>query len=398
MALVKTSPAPRAAGLTTPANPTEPAQKSSRLAAAFGPVARPLAWYAASRLLFLVATTVAIGVRSDLSRGNWAHLWDAKWFLQVIEHGYPSTVPAIAGDAVPSRLAFFPLFPLLTRGLAWLLPGPDAVAAVAVALIFGGLSVVLLFHLARSLTDDATARRAVALFCFFPGSIVLSMAYSEPVMIALAAACLLALHQRSWLTAGLTAALATATRPNAIALVAACVWCSWRAVRDRREWRSLLAPLLAPTGMLAFFAFLWSRTGEAGAWFRVQREGWGQQFDLGRHTLGVVSDFLRHLADPLGYPARTVVVVCLAFLIVSVVILARQRRLPGFVIVYTLVVAALAAMSTIDIVRPRAILTAFPLFIALAGAVARPRAFRLLVATFASGMVLIVLFPYWGSP
>ena len=112
----------------------------------------------------------------------------------------------------------------------------------------------------------------------------------------------------------------------------------------------------------------------------------------------VVSDFLRNLADPLGYPARTVVVLCFAFLIISVVILLRQRRLPGFVIVYTLVIAALAAMSTIDIVRLRAILTAFPLFIALAGAVARPRAFRLLVAAFASGMVLVVLFPYWGSP
>ena len=99
----------------------------------------------------------------------------------------PRRSPPIAGDAVPSRLAFFPLFPLLTRGLAWLLPGPDASPPSPSPSSSAASSVVLLFHLARSLTDDATARRAVALFCFFPGSIVLSMAYSEPVMIALAA-------------------------------------------------------------------------------------------------------------------------------------------------------------------------------------------------------------------
>jgi len=45
------------------------------------------------------------------------------------------------------------------------------------------------------------------------------------------------------------------------------------AIRLRREWRSLLAPLLSPVGIVAFFCFLWVRTGNPLAWYVTQREG-----------------------------------------------------------------------------------------------------------------------------
>src|SRR5438128_829027 len=83
------------------------------------------------------------------------------------------------------------------------------------------------------------AGRPVALFCFFPGAMVLSLAYSEALMLALAIGCLLALLKERWVTAGVLGAFATATRPNAVALVAACAWAAGTAIWRRRQWRAL---------------------------------------------------------------------------------------------------------------------------------------------------------------
>lgn len=366
----------------------------SSLAGWFRPLVRPLAWYAASRLLILVVGAVAILVHSQLSIGDFFAMWDGDWYLRIAREGYPHTVPDGVGLHVRTELAFFPLFPLMIRAVTWATPIPEVWAGTLISLLFGAVSVVLMSYLARTLTDKQTADRAVALFCFFPGSLVLSVAYSEGVMIALALACTLALLRRRWLAAGLAAGLATAARPNAVALVAACAWQSLTAIRQRREWRSVVAPLLAPAGMLAFFAFLWHHTGVLDAWFQVERRGWNQRFDFGLHAVDVLGDFLN---DPFDGLARFIVVTCLAFLIVSMVILVR-RRLPGALNVYTVVIAALATLSTIDIVRVRAILTAFPLFIALAMVTTRPRAFRLLLCGLTVGTTLITLFPFWGSP
>src|SRR5205807_2529096 len=61
--------------------------------------------------------------------------------------------------------------------------------------------------------------------------------------------------------------------------------------RDR-EWRAVVAPLLAPVGMLAFFGFLWWHTREPLISFRVESQGWGDRLDFGRSNLGVFADLV----------------------------------------------------------------------------------------------------------
>ena len=82
---------------------------------------------------------------------------------------------------------------------------------------FGDGSLVGL--LARRVFSASVAARAMVLFAVFPGSFVLSFAYSEAPFIVFAASCLLLLLDEQWLLAGLAAALATATRPNGVAIV-----------------------------------------------------------------------------------------------------------------------------------------------------------------------------------
>ena len=76
------------------------------------------------------------------------------------------------------------------------------------------------------------------------------------------------------MVAGVCASLASTSAPVAVAVVVACVVAAGVAVRDRRDWRSLWAPVLAPLGIVGFFGYLWAHTGTPFEWFRAQRAGW----------------------------------------------------------------------------------------------------------------------------
>jgi len=323
---------------------------------------RLLGWYAASRVLTLVVALFAGLARPGTGVTQFLSAWDGGWYLAVVKHGYPSPIPEIAGKATESTIGFFPLYPLVVRFASHLLPFSAAVVAIAVSMLCGA-AVVLLFHrLAFQFTDPETAERAAILFAFFPGSFVLSMPYTEALMLLLAAVCFLSLFRHQWLLAGLSAALATACRPTGLALAAACAWQAAVAIRQRREWRSVVAPLLAPTGVLAFFLFLQARTGEFTAWFRVEKEGWKQGPKLGWSAFRPV---VRFLEAPFSDRRDAVVAIGLLFALVSLGVLLWQRW-PGALKIYTVAILAMSFNARIDAVRPRALLTAFPLIFALA--------------------------------
>ncbi len=356
---------------------------------------RPLAFYAASRVLVLLAAYAATLFNTRWTVLSYLGTWDGMWYRSVMTDGYPSVVPEVGGQATYVNLVFFPVFPLVARAVAWVLPGSDAAAMLVTTFIFGAVAVVLVALLARWLTDEQTAIRATALFCFFPGSLVLSMAYAEAVAIVLAVACLWALLRHRWFLAGVAAALATATRPNALVLVVACAWQAGIAIKERREWRALIAPVLAPVGVLAFFGFLWLRTGEAGVWFRVEREAWQTQAGGG---MGF-EFFLDFLRAPLIHPGVTVLGLSFIFATVATWILVK-RGWPGVLTVYTMAILLMSAFSRNDFIRPRDILTAVPLFIAL-GKVTRGRVLFATVGVFAAGLAYVTVLhalPFGGPP
>ena len=218
-------------------------------------LSRPLLIYTASRAVtFLAAWTVTIGhpgmrVFDVLGR------WDGTWYIKAATEGYPASLPHhLIGVAAQSPIAFFPAYPALVRFVWWLTPLSPLASAVLVSFLVGAVATILIGLLAKQVTgDEDTAERAVILFCFFPGAIVLSLVYAEGVMIIGAALCLLALLQRRWVLAGAAGAVASAARANGLVLTLCCAWVAVEAIRRDRDWRALAAPLIAPLGTLAYF-------------------------------------------------------------------------------------------------------------------------------------------------
>jgi hypothetical protein len=295
----------------------------------------PLLVFAATWLLILAAWYGSDAVYGRSRPWTWHFLIrDANFYLGIAEHGY-------TGD--PARAAFFPLFPLLIHLTSYLTGGDYPVAGLITSVACGAASAVAVWALASQACDRWVADRAVVLYCAFPGAMTFGILYSEPLAVALGAAALLALLDRRWLLAGIIGAVATAERPSMIILIVASGVAALQAIRDRREWRSLIAPLLTPLGVLAYFGYLGRRHHDYGYWFWIEQKGWHQHIDWGLHTLRVLLWLYPREARHWLYVALLLITFAAA---VAGIALMLAARLPLPVTVFGLLTIVLAVISS----------------------------------------------------
>ena len=323
--------------------------------------------------------------------------WDGVWYLRIVRLGYPTFVrPNVDYDVWDARAAFFPLYPACVKALDALLPGGDIEAALLLNFCLGAVAVVLVGILTRRLYGESVALKAMVLMAMFPGAFVLSFAYTEALLIVLAAGCLWALGERRWWLAGALAALATATRPNGVALVVACAVAAVVAVRERREWRSLVALVVSPMGFIGFMLWIDHRVAERGVWFRVQTEAWGEGTSFGWTA---VRRTAKAIAHPLSSPTNTITLASVAALVLLVWFL-RRHPLPAPMVAYSLAVVVLMLLPATVTARPRFLYTAFPLLIPAAVWLDRDRRgwWTWAMASCAAGLVaLTTLYGAYGA-
>ena len=326
---------------------------------------KPVALLLASRVITFFVVYVSRGTSftikgpADVTFGSnlrgQLSAWDGGWYLAAAQHGWPHSVPTSGGYPTYSTLAFFPGFPLAIRvvhlfGASWFLSGFLA------ALICQLVMAVLVWQLFKEIWGEPVADKGLLLFLFGPGALQFSLIYSEPMLLAAGAACLLALRRRWWAVAGVSAAVGTAVRPVGVALVACCAWEAFRVVRSERQWSSLVAPLLSPAGIGAWFAYLWIHTGDPLIWSKAEK-AWDDSFD----PFSIVKRFVVHeVTHTGGRLPRVLPVVGLLFCIFALILLWKTKA-PSVLLIYSVVVVAFAASSKIVGLRPRLIETAFPL-------------------------------------
>jgi hypothetical protein len=323
--------------------------------------------------------------------GAVARSWDGFHYLELAQNGYPSKLnTAPSGKVGTSIHAFFPAYPIAIRIVDKVLPGGPFAAAITISLFFGAIATFLLWLLTARLGDVDAANRAVILFCVFPGTLFFNFAYSESLMFCALLAALLLLLDERFIPAGLAAAIATATRPNALPIVLACGWSAYVAIRaGRAKWRDLFATVaLSLSGFLAFMLYLGAKTGVPLAWFRVERQGFGEGNPARRLRELVSQAFHRHL-----YTQQELTFIFVAIAVVLAV-LTLQARFPAWLSVTTLLILALALTANIAPASPRLQAAALPAF-AAAGIRLKDNWFA--VAMAASLAILTVCVLAYGS-
>ena len=346
----------------------------------------------------LTIMTAYVALRSpggvDRGRGPWPRLpgstsgifrvlgrWDAAWYVELSRNGYPD----VAGFARDVRQgAFYPLMPALIRSVSTVTGLPAVAAGVAIALTAGAAAVLVVWQLTRELAGRVAADRAATLLAFFPASFVFAMPYTEGLAIAAAGGAILATRRQRWLIAGLLGAIAVASRPNTVVIVAALAAAAWD--RPRRAWT---APAVAAGGLVVTWLIMWSRTGRVLTWIDAERIGWKEEMDMGANTIARIGRLVQ-TADISLRPAGLISLTITVGVVLAVIGLVTLWwwRPPWPVLIYGFGATALATASSVVGPRPRMILGAFPLIMAV-GVKLHPRAYRWVLG--ASVLLLVAM-------
>jgi hypothetical protein len=273
--------------------------------------------------------------------------WDGAWILGAATEGYPQVLPSANGHLTESTAAFFPLYPLLLRAAAVVTFGNWKAAPFVTQIATGtAMALAVWRYVAEDLGEQA-ADRAVVLTALLPGSTVMAMGYTEPLAIALSAWCLLELRRRRWVLAGVAGALGSITRPDMLALTAACLWSAAASFYKDRDRKAFLAPILAPLGMAGWLGILAARYHSLGWWFLLQRQAWGMRFDFGHLNMGRL---LWLTPEPEQHPVFYVLADVTLLLFAAGLLLAWRKLRPE-ARVYVISVAALSLGSSLPTIR-----------------------------------------------
>jgi len=309
--------------------------------------------------------------------------WDALYYYTIALYGYAP--PAGAPVAREGVVAFFPLFPLLSRGVALLLGGGRQsqverwlpLSGVLVANIAMVLALVLLFQLAFDETGQRElADRTVLYAAVFPLAWYYSLPYAESLFLAASLAMFVAARRGRWIAAGLAAAAASATRPFGVllavplALEMAGAW--RRGELGAGRWRAAAGLLLAPCGLLLFMLHLWRTAGDPLAFMHAQQEVWNRHTVFPLLTVWRAIELVARpsLSAHADMYARTVLHTAMLVAFLGVLLVSSRRWRPSWVVYGLLLFGQLLSTpwpgATLMHAVGRSAMVFFPVYLALA--------------------------------
>jgi hypothetical protein len=235
-----------------------------------------LGLYLGSRAAGFLAVLASTWLAPTLKVKHAYLAWDSAWYLRIAQHWYPSTLATQPGGG--NQWAFFPAFPLVIRATRDVTHLSYDDAAILAAWILGGTAAIAVGLFIRDVLGSETALKAVALFVFFPASYILNVAYTEGLLLTVAALCLLCIYRERWVWAAVLANVACLTKEAGVVLVVAI---AAEALRPGRSMRSRAGIIGAAVGASAAFVgwclYGLSRTGHLLPFVTAQK-AWGGRF------------------------------------------------------------------------------------------------------------------------
>jgi Mannosyltransferase (PIG-V) len=314
--------------------------------------------------------------------------WDAGWYLEIARAGY-SYQPGS-----PSTVAFFPLYPLLIRGLHALLflPATDYWFLASGILLSNISLIIALIYFRALLTIDypaETAARAILYLLVFPTSFFLSSVYAESLFLALIISAFFYARKNHWTMACALAGLATICRWQGILIVLPLLieYLRRRDFNFRRIGWNILSFLLIAAALPGFPLYLHGKFGNWRVIFDAQQP-WGRQLMWPWYTLSWVV----HHSPPLSSEHHEWL--DFSFLVVLVIGIAtglRQLRL-SYSFYGWIAVVFFSSWGMLGSI-PRFDLVVFPLFAMLGILGERSYVFHtayVIIASMLAGLFMVV--------
>ncbi len=239
------------------------------------------------------------GVTATFSWDNFT-AWDSYWYKAIINDGYQ-----FVNNGQQYSVAFFPLYPLLIRGVMFLgLPFEPAGILINTVGFIGAL--IILYTWVEQRYDTNTARWATAALAWCPMSVYGTVVYTEGLFLLTTTAALRAFDNQKYAWAGFWGTLSTAARSPGLALIPAFIFVAWK---EKRGVKAYLSACFSSLGIILFSLYCHLKFNDALAFIHVQKawrssagfpwEAWWRV--LQKIVIGSVNVEAGYLKDP-WYP------------------------------------------------------------------------------------------------
>ncbi len=235
----------------------------------------PLAMWLSSRLviiivMLLIAPLIPAPPNGVAAKFDWDvfSAWDSGWYGQIASQGY-----YYSDNNKLYSVAFFPLFPLVTRVfMTFGLPFEIAGTLVNNLAFLAVLRVLYLWVEERYSTS--AARWATAVLAWCPYSLYGTVIYTEGLFLLCSTSALRAFDKKKYTWVAFWGSLATATRITGLALIPAFIFASWK---QRRGTKAFIASLAVGGGLLLYSLYCQIQFGDFLAFFHAQK-GWRSSY------------------------------------------------------------------------------------------------------------------------
>ncbi|MDJ0774295.1 MAG: mannosyltransferase family protein [Mastigocoleus sp. MO_167.B18] len=192
------------------------------------------------------------------------NFWDGGHYYSIATAGYE-----FSNDGGQHNVAFFPLFPLMVRGLMNLGLRFE-IAGMLVNNLSFCLACYCLYFWVKQNHGTKAAIWTVAVLALIPASMFAAVIYTEGLYLFFSIAALQAFDTEQYTWTAVWGALATATRPTGIALIPAFMI---TALKQRKPIAAYFAALATATGLILYSVYCAIQFGEPLA-FVIAQKGW----------------------------------------------------------------------------------------------------------------------------
>ncbi len=345
----------------------------------WGPSRRKLFWLVlASKLVFFgVAITAielfpAFNLREYKNDLHWPRdqpptlathfaTWDGAHYLLISEIGYERGSPSCA---------FYPLWPYLIRGFAWLTIhdhfGTGLILANALS-----IAAFLLFHyFVEAHHGQRTADASLALLVAYPAALYFSLIYTESLFLFLSIVFFLFLFRDQFFRAAVVGFFLPLTKAVGLFCLFPLLYYAWHKRKSPNTYLAFYGPAL---GYGCYFFTMYCATGNAFEGFQAQ------EFFPNQPSIAHIFDlpsFLLALFRPLSLHGMQDSAIDRGLFLLLIGSLYRIYRLNPVYFVYACLVGVIPALSSWFLSYTRNLMMCFPLFILygtiLAGPERRP--------------------------
>lgn len=301
--------------------------------------------------------------------------FDSEWFDGISKDGYSI-------QDHQSNVAFFPLYPYLSRWLGYVL-GNHFIAGWLISNLSLIGSLFYIYRIGLLYFNPKIVERALVLLLVFPTSFFLSAFYSEALFLFVSTASFYYFLTQRYAWAGIAGMVSSLTRFSGFLLFLAFIFdLAYYRYKGKQElYLEMVYLTLIPAGIGAFMLILYVQVGDPWAFVSAQ-SNWGREATFPLlilvKTLGEIN--FQFPRNPNSVILLFDWISAAGFLVISGIMAFKRYRLCLWLYVAFSILLPLSTGSLLSMMRLCAVV--FPAFFYLAEIVRKPMVYQYVLFTF----------------